>query len=232
MRLEECHSDLAELVKGSSFSQLFSLLHILAQVRYADKAQLNTCNFKLATRAKLLKLEHLGYLTCKNKVYSVTSKTIELLKENDYPVSHFTGDLRGEGGKEEICKAAVKLEALKLPDFYRLIYPNFTYLIPDFALVFKRDHQAKLVFVEVETEKPKWNEYLENKRMNYLTLSADHDIWAVWWKVHSTKLNLAWCREDEFSFSVWCVGNFKADWPGWSFGRTALEIHQGLRVPG
>ena len=123
MRLEERHSDLAELVKGSSYTQLFQALYILAQVRYGHRTQLGAVNNKIFSHPKLTKLVYLGYLTCKaGGVFSITDKTLNLLKENDYPVSHLSSDLRGEGGKEEICKSAVKLDALKLPDVYRLIY--------------------------------------------------------------------------------------------------------------
>lgn len=217
MRLEEKYSDLTDIVKGSSFSQLFQLLWTLGTVKYATKEQLNSVNSKLATKKKLEKLASADYLSVRNNVFKITRKTLHLLKVQGYNTAIIPRKLTGEGDINEINNTSVFLQALKLTDFHALFYPHFKYLIPDACLFLKKEDKGKLVFLEIERPKPDWANYLEDKRDKYIRLAEDQEIYDIWWKEWARKLKLEMCQQEEFYFSVWCVGQIRREWHGWKF---------------
>lgn len=57
---------------------------------------------------------------------------------------------------------------------------------------------------------------MESKRQNYSWLSGNVKVYS-YWKYHALLLDLPVPDMDEFYFSVWCIGEFKADWNGWRF---------------
>ena len=116
-------------------------------------------------------------------------------------------------------------QAVKLPDFYALFYPEFyenktdsqPFLIPDGALVLKRDSQAKLVFLEIEKKKPDWEKHLEGKRWKYEKIAEREETCSIWWRHWCNLLKLNQCSFNEFGFVVLCIGELKEDWHGWEF---------------
>lgn len=226
MILEERYPDIIGLLKtGISFKHFTDFLYTLALVKYATYEHLNFVSNKLGTRPKIEKLTELGYLeTYPQGVSVITRKSLELLEEQEYNTEVIAQRVTGEGLKDEICKTTCKLHYMQQPYFHSLFHPSFTeigtlhpFLIPDFAVVEKKDDKARLFFVEVETEKYNWKEYLENKRRKYDIIAADPDIYNKWWKKWASALRLQVCPEKEFCFHIVCIGKFKADWEGWNF---------------
>ena len=220
MDLETRHTDLAELVRGASWKQLFSTLYRLALVRYGTHRLLNPVNIKIATKRKLKKLVNLGYLSVNpTGVYTVTPKCLNLLKEHGYNTKILQKDFTGQGTGDTLVKSAVILNIMRDPDFYSVFYPNFTYLIPDACIVYKKGDKARLAFLEVEQEKGNWQMYLEKKRENYLKLAREVEVYSKWWKRWSGLLDMNYCKPEEFCFSVLCYSDIRFHWEGWEFER-------------
>ena len=71
--------------------------------------------------------------------------------------------------------------------------------------------------MEIERKKPDWQNHLEDKRWKYTAIAEKQETWADWWKSECRNLNLNHCRMENFGFTVWCVGEFEEEWPGWDF---------------
>lgn len=93
-----------------------------------------------------------------------------------------------------------------------MLYPNFGYLIPDTLLVQNdtKTRKYKLTFVEVESKKPGWEEYIENKHENYLKLSKDILVYKKWCD-YCEQLELEKPKASDFKFSVLFICNKKLD---------------------
>lgn len=205
----EQYPELEELVKGSSFKQLFNMLYALALVRYATPEHLRAVNFKLGTSGKLGKISELGYISLTGVAfYTVTDKGLDLLQNNGYNTSIIKRKLTGQMKEHQSVITSVILKEMNKPDFYKVFYPQFrhegdqaAFLIPDAAIVYKEGGKAKLVFLEVElSDKPK--DYLDNKRRNYLELSGLYWLYDKWWRSYAQKLGLGMCKPEEFCFEV------------------------------
>jgi hypothetical protein len=216
LRNEDKYPDLNDLTKGSSFKQLFDFFYFAYICRYTTKEHLNAFNNKLGTPKKLKWLTDNGYLTF-NKVYSITEQTHKILKDQSYytlvkiPVNNFTA--------HSLLITDFLLKEFKRQDFYTALFPHFSFLIPDALIIYKKENAYKLVFLEIEEEKPNWHDYLNQKRDKYQILAKDKSIYEKWWKTYSDRLGLKYCTEEQFCFSVLCVGNIKKEWEGWRFER-------------
>ena len=72
------------------------------------------------------------------------------------------------------------------------------------------NRRYKLTFIEVEAKKPKWDEYIEVKRGNYLKLSQDIAVYNEWRRC-CEKLSLPVPTVENFCFSVSFYGSIKKD---------------------
>uniref|UniRef100_UPI001B7FEBBB hypothetical protein n=1 Tax=Desulfatibacillum aliphaticivorans TaxID=218208 RepID=UPI001B7FEBBB len=173
-----------------------------------------------------------GYLKLTpQNVFMATAKGFDFLKahaEAEYPEKYNTALIRlaeGQGKGDTLHKTDAFLKLIQDPDFYALFYPEFykspgdqqAFLIPDGALILRRGGKAKLIFLEVENPKPNWKSHLEGKRAKYEAIGREVTTWDKWWRHWSEVLNLRFCPREQFSFSVWCIGDFEADWVGWKF---------------
>jgi hypothetical protein len=230
MKLEERYQDLAEIVKGASFNQLFSFFYTLALLKYAVKDQLNQINNKLGTKKKLQRLVALDYLAATAlEVYTITDKTLGVLAN----VGLNTKIIQrpgGQGEKERLAVSEAILKIMSQADFFTVIYPEFKeagsqhfYLVPDAALIFKRENRAQLVFLEVEAQKHQWLDYLAQKRQNYQQLACNYETYNLWWRYQCQLLGFNLGLAAEFCFSVLVIGRFKPEeeWPGWQFSANA-----------
>lgn len=218
--------------KGATWQNLYDTLWHIATVRYSSHDQLKEAlpkrvwrrkcatpkKLKALAEAGLLNLSEAGVLTC-------TPKTIQFLQTyTDYNLD-IIKLAQGVGEKDTLYNSAVLLKLMQLEDFFALFYPEFRltpkddqpFLIPDGALVLKKDGLARLVFIEIERPKPDWKNYLLNKKDNYERVAADQNIWDKWWRHYCAVLKLQMCPQKEFGFSIWCIGAFKAEWLGWEF---------------
>ena len=193
------YTELEPLIKGASFKQLFDFLHTAYLLRFTNKDQLNRLNNKFGTPKKLAKLVELGFFVF-NEAYSITQKTLTILKDESYltvvkiPDGNFTVhylDISNFLQKE-----------MEKDDFFTVFYPNFSYLIPDCCLIRKNERGYKIQFVEVENKKPAWIEYLYQKQKLYERLATDRDIYLKWWKKYADRLELPYPKEEDFCFDV------------------------------
>ena len=224
------YPDLEPIAARASYKQIFDLLYIVAQVRYATFKQIHSLNHRVATKKILANLVSFGYLDTINlvknaKAFHITDKTRQILEREGFNVKIIQKKLTGQDLKHalKITECLLKLQAQD--NFYNVFYyffkmpPNYDgeFLRPDACVVWKKDGAYKIEFIEVEEEKPDWENYLLVKREKYEQLARDPNIYRIWWKYYAEKLNLPLCKEGDFCFSVRCFADIKKEWGGWKF---------------
>ncbi|RPI19218.1 MAG: hypothetical protein EHM58_02555 [Ignavibacteriae bacterium] len=211
--------ELAHLVPtkaGATFSQLWQVFYytrMLKYVSYRHYGLIKKSFNKICTYRKLEELCHLGYLhSPQHEVYTASNKVLPILKEAGYVTELLPDEPKGKGNVNEIHNSDEFVNALKLPHFHSLLYPNFGYLIPDALLVLQdiENKKYKLTFLEIEAKKPDWNNYIEKKRSNYLQLAHDMTFYNYWTKICSV-LNLNVPDQKALKFSVCFIGTIKKD---------------------
>lgn len=224
--------ELEDIIKGRNWSNLYDFLWVAATVRYTTYQQLKSAfpdelwRTRFATPDQITRLAGKGYLNLTEEgVITVTSKALDFLKTYSTKNIDIIKLPRGQGKKESLTRAEVFLRIIKEHKPYALFYPEFkknpkdtkSFLVPDGAVVLKKENQAKLVFLEVESEKPNWQDHLEGKKYKYELLAQDVRTWSNWWRHWCKRLHLRHCSVEEFGFTVWCFGEWMADWEGWEF---------------
>lgn len=210
------------LPKGNaSFELIWSMLYdirLLKYVRQSDLKLINNEYTKICSKDKLKSLSELGYLrTVDDEIYIATNKVFPILKSSGRNIALLPKTIVGHGDINELNNTEVFIKAMKLPYFHHLFYPRFPvekpYIIPDALLVLfdQVSNCYKLTFLEIEAGKANWDEYLENKHQNYLTLSSDIIVYNYW--VNCCQL-LNWTKPDinDFKFSIIIIGQIKKDW--------------------
>jgi len=201
MRLSDKYQDLNPLVAGSSFNQLFTLIYTLATVRYATAAQLRGVNPKIGTASKLSALVDMGYLSKLDGGFYITARSgLELLKKENFNTQILQKRLQGNYSLHQEKLTAFLLNEMKAPDYYAVIYPDFTYPKPDACLI-RKGNGYKIEFIELELS-PKPGEYIPDKKQRYEQLARDIAIYTKWWKRWAELLKLPYCRLDQFCFGV------------------------------
>jgi len=218
--LERGKDELRPLTSGGSFENIYQLLYYVALLKYATQEQIKSIGFagvgKVATKRKLQTLRELGYLRTSKinpLIFSSTNKTYQVLKTLGNDLKLLPALPKGDGA--EIYNTDVFVQALKLPNYYALLYPQFPkekpYIIPDALMILKKESHYQLNFLEIEAEKPNWDIYLQTKYDGYKRLSKDIQIYN-YWKVFSGYLKLSCPLVEKFSFRVMIIGNIKKDW--------------------
>jgi len=217
------HPDLEWITNKATYKQVFDLFYTLGKVRYATFKQLHALNFRVATKTNLVRFIELDYLSNDNpvKAYSITDKTKKILELERYNTKLLQTKLTGQ-----TLEHALKITGsiLKLKP-WTVFYPQFKeppdyqkdWLKPDACLIFKKDNQIKIQFLEVEEIKQDWENYLLGKREKYERLATDANLFFMWWKHQSEKLGLPMGNVEDFCFSVCVVGNIKFNWEGFCF---------------
>lgn len=208
MNRSDRYSDLADIAKHTSYKQIFDLFHIVASCRYCTFKHLHAVNHRVGNKKHLVNLVELGYLSLTdNKVFFTTPKTWYLLQAEGYNTDIIHKTLEAKAPEHELDITTALLNIYKEPDFYAVIYPHFVTLIPDACIVYKKDDAHKIVFLEVENEKPGWENYLNEKKKKYEELGRNEEVYTVWWKKWHSLLKLPYCSIDQFSFSYRVVKN-------------------------
>jgi len=211
--MKDLISDIIPLSSGGSYKLLWDMLYhirLLKYVRHPHIRSINPRYSKICAVKKLDKLVEIGWLeNPSSDVYIATDNVLPILKDNGYLTKTLPKAV-GYGGENELHNTSVFIQALKLPDFKALLYPSFDYIRPDALLVRGDNVRYKLEFLEVEYNKPDWISYLENKRVNYLKLAQDRQVFAYWKSVCSY-LNLPVPDESAFKFSVSVIGKICLD---------------------
>lgn len=233
-------TELVDVKKGATWQNIYDTLWHIATVRYVTREQLKNAFPEKVWRKKCVTPKKLNILIEKqflnqfeNGALTLTAKGLKLLKEYSNYNSNIIRLPQGKGEKDTLYNTNVLLQAIQLPDFYALFYPEFyenktdnqPFLVPDGALVLKREQKAKLIFLEIEREKPDWQNHLEDKKWKYEVLAEKKETWQVWWWNSCKKIKLMHCPINEFGFTVWCIGNklLTHDWSGWEFDTRISE---------
>lgn len=201
---------------GATFSQLWQIFYytrLFKYVKYDHYRQIKPAYKKIATYKNLQELCKLGYLFSPgHEVYCATDKVLPILEATGYNTALLPIKPAGTGNINELNNTDVFIQLSKLEHFYILLYPQFGYIIPDALLVQldKDTKRYKLTFIEVEAKKPKWEEYIEVKRKNYLKLSQDIEVYNEW-KRCCVKISLPVPKAEDFCFSVSFYGSIKKD---------------------
>ncbi len=228
--LEAVKSELKPLMSGGSYENIYQMLYYLALLKYVAQGHLKAIGFpgveKVATKKKLQVLSELGYVRLANEnlgIFSATAKTLWLLQAVGHNLNLLPAVPKGIGF--EIYNTDVFVQALKLPNYFALLYPQFPkeapYIIPDALLILKEERRYQLNFLEIEAEKPNWEAHLQTKYDGYKRLANDMAVYN-YWKVYSRYLKLPCPPVEKFMFRVMIIGSVKKDWgKGFEF-RSAL----------
>ena len=218
--LEQIKSELKVLISGGSYANIYQMLYYVALLKYVTQQHLKAIGFhgveKVATKGKLRTLHELGYIRLANEalgIYASTSKSLQLLKALGHDLKLLPAVPKGTGA--EIYNTNVLVQAIKLPNYYALLYPQFPnenpYIIPDALLVLKEERRYQLNFIEIEAKKPNWEAHLQTKYDGYKRLAKDMAVYN-YWKAYSGYLKLPCPSVDKFKFRVMIIGSIKKDW--------------------
>jgi len=210
------YPDLEDLTRGASFSLVISTLYYAHLLRYSTAEHLKelTKSVKIATKKKLQALVDRNYLVNNEGVFVSTDKTLNLLVNSGHKRKLLPPPATGRGAETYNSEALVKI--IQQPFYKALLYPSFEYLIPDGLLVLQDGDRYQLNFLEIEAKKPKWAEYLEEKRAKYERLARDVKVFN-YWNIYSQYLGLKCPAVEGFKFQVLCIGTKKGAWNGWRF---------------
>ena len=215
--LKESLRDVIPLNSGGSFKLLWDMLYHIRLLKYVRRSQLKEIDkrySKICAADKLKKLVERDLIkNTQADIFISTFRSLNLLKQLKYQTVTLPTNISGEGSINELNNTEVFIQALKLPDFKALLYPTFyldnkPFLKPDALLVRGTKEKYKLEFLEVEASKPLWENWLEEKRINYLILAQDKQAYS-YWKAQCSYLNITPPDIKDFKFSVSIIGEVK-----------------------
>jgi len=213
-------AELQPIAHGSSYDRIFRLLYYVALLKYATQEQVQSINFpgagKIATKKKFHALRELGYLRSGSQdppIFSCTAKAYQVLKLEKHDLKLLPAIPKGDGA--EIYNTDILIQAIKLPNYYAILYPQFPqekpYIIPDALLVLKEESRYQLNFLEIEAKKPDWDLHLQTKYDGYKRLAKDIQVYN-YWKAYSGYLKLPCPPVEQFKFRVIVIGSIQKDW--------------------
>jgi hypothetical protein len=214
LELKEQLREIIPLNSGGSFQLLWEMLYHIRLLKYVHQSHLRQINPRYSKICATEKLKHLIRLELlespQKDVYIGTAKIDEHLIEENYNTRNLPKISTGLGDINQLNNTDVFIQALKLPLFKTLLYPYFDYLLPDALLVLMDKDKYKLEFLEIEAGKSNWSDYIEKKRLNYLQLASDNQVYS-YWKSRCKDLNIEPPDIKDLKFSVTFVGNIKKD---------------------
>ncbi|MBU1095864.1 MAG: hypothetical protein A2499_03640 [Stygiobacter sp. RIFOXYC12_FULL_38_8] len=201
-----------------SYEAIWDMLHDIRRLKYIRRSQIASIDKrynKTCSEKKINRLLELGLIKkTDNEILISTEYSLELLKQLNYNTSILPKNIKGEGSINELNNTEVFIQALKLPDFLALLYPNFEYIRPDALLVRGVKEKYYLEFLEVEASKSNWGNWLEEKRINYFKLAQEKRPFSYW--VSQCKLlDLPVPDINKFKFSVCIIGKIKYNFEEW-----------------
>lgn len=209
-------ADIIPFKQGATWNSLWQIFYYTRLFKYVKRnyyPKIKVSFNKICTDRKLLKLCELGYLYSPQKdVYCASNKVLPILKEVGFNTDILPSAPQGIGNVNELNNTLVFIDALKLQHFHTLLFHNFGYIVPDALLVQldKENKRYKLTFLEIEAQKPDWDNYINTKLNKYYTLATDikfYDYWTHQCKLLKFKSPLI----ADVKFSVCIVGNIKIE---------------------
>ena len=230
--VKEKVKDKIALGMGGSYELFFDMLYHMRLLKYVRPDHIKLINKRFEKICSLNKLREfcdLGILeNPQGDVFTVPDSAVKILKEAGKNIKLLPEEVKGYGGINELNNTDVFITALKLSNYYALLYPQFPkvgpYIRPDALLVLKEEKRYRLFFLEIQ--KLDWEQNLEDKRRNYLRLSGDDLVFKYWLNMcDKNLLNLPIPKIDDFKFSVILVCSKKLDWgEGFIFTDSLLKI--------
>lgn len=209
--------ELASLVptkSGATFAQLWQIFHYTRMFKYMNHSHyglIKPAYKKICTQKNLLKLCSLGYFKSPAlDIYCATNKVLPILKQTELNTEILPNEPTGLGDINEINNTDVFVQATKLPHFNSLLFPHFQFLIPD-ALLVQIDvntQKYKLTFLEIEAHKPKWVQYIHDKKENYIKLASTNQFYE-YWSTTAPKLHLPVPKIEDLGFTVAIISSLK-----------------------
>lgn len=197
MRIEHTKNiridELAHLVPrkgGATWQSLWQIMYYTRLFKYIHKSQypkIKKLYNKVCTHEKLQELCKLGYFkNPQQNVYCAKDKVLPILKEAGFKTETLPKESKGIGDVNELNNTEIFIQKIKEPNFHTILYPQFgkptPYLIPDALIVqLNQDNrQYKLTFLEIESKKPEWEKWINNKLNNYNRLALDIEFYTIW----------------------------------------------------
>jgi len=211
--------ELAEIIpfkQGATWNSLWQIFYYTRLFKYVNRSfypKIKVAFNKICTDRKLLKLCELGYLYSPQKdVYCASNKVLPILKEVGFNTEILPPAPQGIGNINELNNTEVFIDSIKVESFYTLLYYNFGYIVPDALMVLldKEKSRYKLIFLEIEAQKPDWLDYIENKINNYFKLARDMQFYNYWIK-HCKLLKITPPAIEDLNFSVCIIGKIKKE---------------------
>jgi len=209
MGKQQNYAHLDPYIPGSSYKQIFDMLHKVALLRYVNESHLRALNPKQGTKGKTEKWVELSYLDqILPGVYTITRLTYLTLRDEKYQLEYIQQKFRAKTAEHSLKISSVLVDMMSQEDFFYVFYPSFSdpddktreIVKPDACVIFKRDNLAKLLFLEVEDSiKPPG--YLEKKARGYEKISHSIETYH-WWKGVCDKLGFEYCEVKDFCFSI------------------------------
>ena len=210
-----------KLSNGYSFTRFYELFYQIRVLKYANIEMLKKIrpdDSHVYTQESLAKLEYLGYL---KQVNVVDGQEIYIATDNVKPAIESLGiskhlipfESTGVGEIDALGTASVVSDILAINfDIKKhvILYPEFPdgdpYIRPDALFVIREKKRYRLAFLEVEAKKPKWDEHIGKKIVNYKRLSKDSDVYN-YWSNKADILGIPVPDINDFKFSVVFIGN-------------------------
>lgn len=209
-------ADIIPFKQGATWNSLWQIFYYTRLFKYVKRSfypKIKIAFNKICTDRKLLRLCELGYLFSPQKdVYCASNKVLPILKEVGFNIEALPAEPQGSGNINELNNTQVFIDSLKVENFYALLFCNFGYIVPDALMVLldKEESRYKLIFLEIEAQKPDWHEYIENKINNYFKLARDMQFFNYWLK-QCKLLKITPPAIEDLKFSVCIVGNIKKE---------------------
>ena len=212
--------DIIPLNDGGSYQSLWRMLYHIRLLKYVRQSQIVKIDPRYSKICSVSKLS--GFINenllknTYNDVYISTDFSLELIQQlgqtnlRQHNIKLLPDIIKGTGEINQLNNTEVFIQALNLPDYKALLYPNFGYIEPDAFLVKGTKEKYFLEFLEVEASKSNWETHLEKKRINYLRLAGDIEAYN-YWKEQCELLNWTAPGINNFKFSVSIIGKVKKD---------------------
>lgn len=188
-----------------SFYRIFYYTRLFRYIHFDQYALIPGIQKGARSLPKLKQLCNLGFLNeVSPNVFAGTSDCQKFI-ERKWLSRYIPNVPDGEGHINALNNTEVFIQAIKLPDFYDIIFPEYGYIDPDAMLIRKRDGKYKLTFLEVEASK-KRPDWLEDKRENYLRLAKDIEVYNRWKEMAKIlKLRIPTIQEFKFDVTFICT---------------------------
>lgn len=188
--------ELAEVISGSegaTWSSLWQVFYYTRLFKYVHKShyyKIKGMYKKVTTDRSLKLLCELGYFkNVSEQVYTAKDKVLPILQAAGFVTETLPSESKGKGYINELNNTDIFIQAVKLPHFETLLYPQFKdpkskelYLKPDALLVQvnRNKRMYKLTFLEIEAKKSDWGNYIDKKHKKYLRLAKDIGFYDYW----------------------------------------------------